>query len=178
MAPFHDLLSKTDRALAAYVIATATGVSGIAAMTYAGKRSLTKSRPNITAFAESWTPDPNNLGSYIIKASINVITSAVLTQGESEPDRRKASVSLVSSIFDVFYNSIDNLDTTPIADAITAAARALAVSDAANNSDLADFKCDEFQVTGGGLDFDAENAFWRDTLEIELHCRPVTNTEP
>lgn len=175
-SPYHKILSKTDRAVAAYLIAQDAGT---AANVHPGKRSLDKSLPNITVISDSWLPLPGAPGSCTVKCSVQVKTKAALTVGASDTVKpRRDSDALLAGAGDALNNFTERTDSTELADEITAAGRALAISDPDNEADMAEFKCDEIRIVGGGLQIDEEGTFWMDTIDLELIVRPSTDTEP
>ena len=87
------------------------------------------------------------------------------------------SEQFVSAVFDLFFTDLVQQDFTVLADNITAAGRALAAQDPANNGDLALFKCDEITFSGGSGDANQDGDFWEDVLNLTLYVRAVADTE-
>src|SRR5690349_20197885 len=101
-APFHVILSKSDRALVAFIIAQGAGTED---NTFPTRRALEKQLPVIICFCESAVPDPGNPGTSIVKANIIVKTSAVLEPTEANPDKpRVDGESIAAPVFDCFYS--------------------------------------------------------------------------
>lgn len=173
-APFQKMLSKTARALVAYILATPP--DGLTAVNCVPtKKSTDKTgTPLVICHCGQWSPDEANPGRSIVTADIIVKTE----NSGSDETKRKDSDALQGSTFDLFYSDIGTTDLTVLADAITNAARAVAASDPDNNADLADFKCDEIRILGGSVDCDEQATVWTDTLQIELYVRPSTDEEP
>jgi hypothetical protein len=166
-APWHNLLSKNDRALTAYIIA---GAAGTAADVFPAKTSREKDIFPVTyCLSESGSETAPYSGTYTIKASIEVISMAAKDVGQDSNALRLNSEQRVAKTFDLFHTNIDSASDKLAAD-ITAAARALAVSDPANHSDLADYTCQSAAILRVEQDFDGD--CWVDRLNLEMVSCP------
>lgn len=177
-APFHRILSKTDRALVAYIIAGGAGTSD---NVFPARKSLTRKLPMLVAFSDSFTPDEGNEATSIVKASIiSRSEAAIQADNGTNQDQELAADALAGNAYDLFYQSADGTQFSgaELGDLITASARAAATADATNNGDLVEFKCDHCRVTGGGLQFNSDEGCWEDSITLELVVRPSDETEP
>jgi hypothetical protein len=171
-APYHNLLSKLDRALMAYLIAKGAGT---AADVFPAKRSELKALPCTVLYSEKGTEIANNSGAYSCKTAVMVKTVAVNDIGQVAETARLASETRVAKTFDLFKQNFDApaADTSgeALATDITAAARALAISDPTHHADLADFTALDVIDKGIEAGFD-DNDVWVDTLNLEIPCCP------
>jgi hypothetical protein len=192
---YHNLLSKTARALAAYVLdAEIPGADND--HVWPVKSSLTKPLDEGVVILDClrWTADDGNPGRYLVEVRIVVktpvsnvpqIAPAIGAPGNpipvAPPDAPQAqrlnSEQFVSAVFDLFFTYLVQQDFTVLADNITAAGRALAAQDPTNNGDLALFKCDEITFSGGSGDANQDGDFWEDVLNLTLYVRAVADTE-
>jgi hypothetical protein len=166
-APYHNLLSKNDRALAAYLISKGVADSTIVV---AAKRSLDKTAPLVACFSESAVEQAIYSGTYKIVASVNVKTIGVQDAGEGSDAARLASDQLVAKTFDCLHLDIDSSGEN-LANDITLAARALSASAPAGNADLADYTC--LDISLKGIEAGVEGDAWVDTLKLEMVCCPA-----
>jgi hypothetical protein len=191
----HNLLSKTARALAAYVLdAEIPGAD--TQHVWPVKNSLDKTMDSGTVICDClrWTSDDGNPGRYLVETRIVIktpvsnvpqIAPAIGAPGNpppvAPPDapqvQRLNSEQFVSAVFDLFFTDLVQQDFTVLADNITASGRALAAQDPANNGDLALFKCDEITFGGGSGDANQDGDFWEDVLNLTLYVRAVSDTE-
>jgi hypothetical protein len=167
---YHNLLSKTGRACVAYIVAMAAqnSLANVqAANIYPTKGVADKviGAGMVICDAERWRSDDGNPGCYIVETRIVVKTPGT---------NLLASEQFVSQVFDLFFAGVVDQDNTAVADAITTAGQALATSDAVNNGDMAQFKCDEVFFDGGSVG-ETEN-FWEDVLNLTLRVRAVSGT--
>ena len=189
---YHNLQSKTARALAAYIInAGIPGADG--AHVWPVKNSLDKTLDSgmVVCDCLRWNSDEGNPGRYLIETRI-VVKTPVANQPQIAPappappivpavnsqTQRLSSESFVAAVFDLFFLDLVQQDYTQLADAITAAGRALAAADPANNGDLLIFKCDEVTFQGGSGDANQDGSYWEDVLNLTLFVRAVTDSEP
>lgn len=166
-APYHNILSKLDRALVAYLIAQNAGTE---ADVFPAKRSQNKKLPCTICYSEKGEETVVNTGTYTIKSSIMVKTSAIDDAGQADGTARLTSEARVANTFDQFKKDVDS-GTDKLAEDITNAARALAAADPAKNGDLADFTCQSVVDRGPEAGFD-ENDAWVDTLNLEIVACP------
>lgn len=173
---YHNLRSKLNRAVAAYLVSAGCGsVNDI----LPAQSTATRPYPNTTVKSTIGTPDPPLSGDYRVKLHISIKGSA--TQGVSEPNPQLSRVNFdnrVSQTFDALMESDNGIDLEATAVLITAAGRALAVpadgSPAAilfaqNNADMADFSCLQW-VDGGFGDGPAndEGCSWEEILIFDV----------
>ena len=162
-APWHNLLSKNDRALMAYIIA---GNAGTSADVFPAKSSREKETfPTTYCFSQIGTgEDFPYSGTYTIKTRIEVRTMAAV-----KSDPRLESETRVAKTFDLFHTDVDTAGDK-LADDITAAARALAASDPAHHADLADYTCQDIKLVSVEQDVDGD--CWVDILNLEMVSCP------
>jgi hypothetical protein len=160
---YHNVLSKTDRALVAFIISEGAGTE---ADTYPAKRSLDKDLPNTTAFSES-AKQEDGAGQYRVATSIIVRTSADIDAGQDETEPKANSEARQSATFDCFkrYITADN-DDSALAAAITTAARAT------SDADLQDFTILRVMDNGIALTCDESGSVWSDVQSLELIVCP------
>ncbi len=177
---YHNVLSKTARALAAYIIAAEiTGADE--GHVFPVKNSLDKQLDSGLVICDClrWTSDEGNPGRYLVETRISIKTPVAIQPQDVTPQtERLASEQFVAAVFDLFFTNLVQQDFTQLADAITAAGRQLSVADPQNNSDLAQFKCDEVTFSGGSGDANQDGTFWEDVLNLTLFVRPVADGEP
>ena len=169
-APYNNLLSKLDRALMAFVVA---GGAGTFADVFPAKRSQAKGLPDTICYSEKGDEVGTGNATRNCKSSIMVRTSGA-EDGQAEQTARLASEQRVGKTFDLFKTVVaGQLDTSgeDVATQITAAARALAISDPTNHADLADFTALDVIDKGVAAGFDDDDA-WVDTLHLEVICAP------
>jgi hypothetical protein len=176
-APFHRILSKTDRALVAYLIAGGAGTSD---NVFPARKSIDRKLPMLVAFSDSFTPVEGAEAISVVKSSIiSRSEAAIQPDNSTDQDQELAADALAANAYDLFYSSDDaEVDPTQLADAITSAARDAAAADPTNNGDLLEFKCDQARVTGGALEFNSDQGCWEDSITLELIVRPSDQTEP
>ena len=185
---FHNLLSKTGRACAAYIISSAAALAVAPAPPFAAgtnvfpvKNSLDKALDSgmVICDAVRWNSDEGNPGRYLVETRIVCKTPvASQPQDATTQTQRLTSEQFVAAVFDLFFNDLVQQDNTQLADNITTAARACAAQDPANNADLLLFKVDEVVFTGGSGDANQDGTYWEDVLNLVLYVRPVAISEP
>lgn len=175
---FHNLLSKTARACAAYIVNA--DLAGVGQNVYPVKNSGDKQIGNGLVICDClrWTSDPGNPGRYLVETRIVCQTPASPQPTDpAAPVERIASEEFVSQVFDLFFTDVVQQDNTQLADLITAAGQQLAATDPDNNGDMAYFKCDEIVFEGGSGDANEDGAFWEDVLNLTLFVRAVNVSE-
>jgi hypothetical protein len=167
-APFHNVLSKLDRALVAYIIAQSAGV---AADTVPGKLSLDKPLPLTVCSSEQASELPEAPYSAVFKVDSAIIekSEAAIDAGAADSAPKGATEDRVAKTFDCFYTDVDSAGDKLAAD-ITAAARATA------DADLADFTVINVSVKNVQAGFDEEGSAWMDTMNLEVICCPKNVT--
>ena len=182
-APYHNLRSKLDRAIVAYLISA--GAGSIDDVLSSRTRKARKF-PNTTVKAGRGVPDPPYSGNYRVTVYVSIKYSA--TQEVKEPNPGLARTQFdqrVAQTFDALMQSDNQQDLHQTATLITAAGRNLAVDpnngtdpvtkqEAENNADMADFTIMQWidQGFGSGPDEDAEGNNWEEVLMFEALCCP------
>lgn len=177
-APYHNLRSKLNRAIAAYLISK--GVGGPSDTGPANARTLS-TYPRTTVRATIGKPEPPLTGNYRVPVHVSIKASA--TQEPDEPNldiARKLFDERLANVFDALMQSDDDQTLRKTADDITAAGRALAVAVdaspeavqfAANNADMVDFTLLGWYDGGfGDGEPDAEGNAWEEILIFEALC--------
>jgi hypothetical protein len=151
---YHVILSKNDRALVAYLIAKGAGT---AADTWPAKSSSDKDLPHTVCWSERAVENPPGSCTYDVTTSILVKCNLADTSARQSDAR-------VAAIGDAMHIGMNSSGADLAAD-ITAAARAAAVADPENNSDLEDFTMQDILDKGADAAFD-ELGVWTDTLNF------------
>ncbi len=162
----HNILSKTDRALAAYLISVGAGTS---ADVYPAKRAEDKALPDTICFSNKAHLMTPNSGVYVVTAMVSVRSSpaADITETTETPDEKKeTSEERVAATFDAFWSGVDSSGES-LGEAITDAARAT------GDADLQNFtvQCCVVQTQQAG--YDERGNAWTDTIELELVVNPA-----
>lgn len=167
-APWHNLLSKNDRALMAYVIA---GGAGSTNDVFPAKTSREKEIFPVTyCFSENGTgEDFPYSGTYTIKARIEVRTMAAIDANQDSDDPRQTSEERVAKTFDLFHTDVDSA-ADKLAEDISSAARALAVSNPQKHADLADYTCMGVKLVS--IEQEVDGDCWIDILNLEMISCP------
>ncbi len=167
-APFHRILSKTERALVAYLIAQGAGT---AATILAGKNSASKTLPISVVWGKHWELDPPHSREFNVDITIAVKCQLALDAGQTGNVNTLASDALLGPIFGSFTEpDPNNVEAIPVA--ITNAARIAAINDPDNNGDLADFTCLAIMAQSGDSDAVEKEGVWIDTMDLKLRCSP------
>jgi hypothetical protein len=169
MAGFHNILSKCDRALVAYLIAQGAGTEGDI---FPAKNSAGKEAPCTICWSERFEEEGAYSGTFCVHASVMVRTQAAVDYGEEANAPKLTSEARVRATFDAFYTDVDTAGDK-LAAAITAAARASGPDD--NPGDLADFTALNVSVKSGEAAFDErhDGSVWVDTINLEITCAPA-----
>ena len=167
-APYHNLLSKNDRALVAYIVAN--GMGTIETVVPA-KWSIHKPFPVTVCYSQRATEVAPFSATYAVESVIMIKTSASVDLGEDMCAPRLASEALVAGTFDLFHISIDS-SAEKLAANITIAARALAVSNPVHFGDLADYTAIGIQSKIIEAGQEADGDAWIDTLHVTVICAP------
>jgi len=162
----HNICSKLDQAIIAYIISKQAGT---AADVYGAKRSLTKNIPCTICWTHTARPHPERpySGEYLAESFIEVRTSAPKEVDQTPDDPRTESDARVSNTFDLFYITGDNEGET-LGDTITAAAISAGVRD---------FTINSVRVVEENQGFNPRTAVqqgncWIDTIHIQSVCAP------
>jgi len=168
-APYHNLRSKLNRAIAAYLIGAGAGTVDD---TFPATSVKPKGYLNTTIKSQIGRPEVPNTGIYRITVHVIIRGSAVMEN--AEPNLESARLGFedrLSTVCDALMQS-DGRGLKVTATAITAAGRALATGDdAANNADMGDFTVTAWYDAGFGAgEADAEGTAWEEVLIFEAVC--------
>lgn len=164
--PSHNILSKTDRALVAYLISVEAGT---AADVYPAKRSEDKALPDTLCFSSRARLVRPHSGIYTVTAMVQVRTDPSIDVDQTAAEKKETSEERVGNTFDAFWAGVVSSSSEALAEAITAAARA---STAEGDADLADFTVQACEVENMEAGFDPKGNAWTDTIELELVVCP------
>lgn len=170
---YHNILSKLDRAIAAYLISEEVGTAG---NVFPAKRSKDRESPCVVAWSERAAETAPGTGTFTVTASIIVRSIATADAGEDPDDVAAASDALLAAVADALTPEENDQNGERLADAITAAARAEAAANP-KNADLADFTCLYVTDKGPEAAFEDETGDWIDTLNKEIVCCPSALAE-
>jgi hypothetical protein len=156
----YNLLSKCDRAVAAYLISDGAGT---ATDVFPAKRSGDLPNPPFTVvMSEGGSEEVQFSGVYNVSVTIEVHTNACPDEDQDTEQMRLDSDERTAATFDTMHDKFfQNGDQ--LADLITAAAAGAGISDFSVDN-VTDFKFSQ-----GRGEKDGE---WIDTLEFRLICRP------
>jgi len=168
MANYHNLLSKCDRALAAYLLSKGAGTSDDV---LPAKNSAERPLPATVCFSSKGAEAAPYSGTYLIESSIMVRTGGAVELNAGASDARRASEERVAKTFDAFHTNLDS-SGDKLADDITAAARALAIANPTDHGDLADFTVQNVMIKGVDAGFEDGTVVWIDTLDLQLVACP------
>lgn len=167
-APYHNLLSKNDRAIAAYLVSIGAGTT---ADVFPAKRSQSRQTPCTIIYSESADEVAPYSATYTIKTSVMIRTYSGQDYDEADADKRKACDQRVATTFDGF-----NMDTDTAADKlaadITTAARADALANS-DNADLADYTMQNLRVVSIEQGQESDVDAWVDTINLECIACPA-----
>jgi hypothetical protein len=169
--PKHNLGSKLDRAIVAFLVA-----GGITGNVYPAKRSAAKELPNVVVGARDMDMAP---GDSLSGNRAAVVTIAVRYKPEIKPEinaeddesqeQRVDSDELFAQVLDLVMTYGQSTDL--LCDAINAAAQAQAVADPTNSADLADFSVFGIELLGETRGFD-DDGIWNEMIRLRCHCAP------
>ncbi len=156
----HNLLSKCDRALVAYLIDQGAGTpEGV----YPAKRSADKTLPDTVCHCDNAIETAPYSGTYTVTATINVRSQAAITiEGDDQDQPRDYSDARVAATFDAFHKSTDT-SGVGLGELITAAGAAAGV---------ADLTILDVSVKHINAGFAEKGSTWIDTLALELIACP------
>lgn len=159
---YHNLLSKCDRALVAYLISSGAGTVDDV---FHHKRAddIPSVLPYTACFAQTADELIPFSGVYKVKASVTIHTNAAPDLDQNTEQMQLDSDARVAATFDAMHDLyIQSGDQ--LADLITAAAASAGISD---------FTVQSISVgpieQGKG---DKDKGEWIDTIDMELICRP------
>lgn len=166
---FHNILSKADRALVAYLVNLGAGTT---ADVWPAKRSEDKFLPCTICWSHSAKPCDGvpYSGVYEVEAFIEVRTPGVIEENQTADEPRQSSDDRVAAAFDCFFQNVDS-SGEKLGEAITLAGRG------SGQTDLSDFTVLNCRVVDVNQGFNSRikeqrgNA-WIDVLHLELTCCP------
>jgi hypothetical protein len=173
-ASYHNLLSKCDRALVAYIVAQGAGSLDDV---FPAKRSQDRALPCTVCYSEKAEEVAPYSGTYLVHSSLIIRTEAPADAGEDEAQKPLDSDARVAQTFDLFHLDIDSAGDK-LADDITKAARALAAKDPAHYGDLNDFTLLDVIIKGPEAGFEQGSVAWTDTLNLDLVACPANVDDP
>lgn len=180
-APYSNLRSKLNRAIAAYLVSVGAGsIEDVAPANSAGSSKY----PNTTVRATMSKADVALTGLRRISVQISIKGSATI--GINEPNKDVSRLNFdtrVANTDDALMQTDDGQTLRATAGLIAAAGRALAVvvdpNDpksvlfAANNADMVDFTCQGWYDVGeGDGEANEEGCSWEEILMFEALCSP------
>jgi len=158
----HNILSKVDRALAAYLVSVGAGTINDV---YPAKRSDNKALPNTVCHSMKWRYAVPHSGVYVVSAQVMVKTLGAPELDQPALDVENQSTFRVADTFDAFFAGVDS-SSEALAAAITAAARGTAAED------LQDFTIQTCEALGGDAGNDRNGPAWVDSIDLEIVCCP------
>jgi hypothetical protein len=161
--PAHNILSKTDRALVAYLIAAGAGTADDI---YPAKRAADKLLPDTICYSSRARMLVPHSGVYVVSAMVQVRTDPNVDVDVTAEEKTSASEERVGATFDAFFAGVTS-SSSALAAAITDAARA------AGDSDLQDFTVQSCEVLTQEAGFNEKGNAWTDTLDLELVVCPA-----
>jgi mRNA-degrading endonuclease toxin of MazEF toxin-antitoxin module len=164
--PSHNLASKLDRALAAYLVSESVADAD---QIYTAKRGAQKALPNVIV---STTQLDIPEGDFYSGNRIATVVAAVRydpAADETEATRLEAD-ALFGRLVDAFEKQ-NGGDSALLCDAINAAAWAKAASEPDDHADLAEFSCIGLVPLGEGHGYD-ETGVWHDHVRLRVWCCP------
>jgi hypothetical protein len=161
----HNICSKTDRALVAYLISEQAGTADDV---YPAKRPSDKGLPDTICFSSRARLETPHSGVYVVTAMVQVRTDPTIDTDQTAEDKKQTSEDRVAATFDAFWAEVDSA-SDKLAEAITTAARA---STATGDEDLADFTVQACTVVSQEAGFDPKGNAWTDTIELEMVVCP------
>lgn len=167
-APFHNLLSKNDRALMAYLISVSAGT---AADVFPAKRSGNKTAPCTICWSKKADPCGDYSGTWTIQGAVIIRTLAPVDAGADAEQPRLDSETRVAKTFDAFHMDLDS-SGDKLAEDITMAARALAAADPSRHGDMADYTVLNLVIKGPEAGFEEDSEAWNDRLNFEMVACP------
>lgn len=167
MSNYHNLLSKCDRALVAYIVAQK---AGSLQDTVPAKWSLDRALPLTVCYSDRAVEAAPYSGTYVVTAAIMVRSPMAVELQAEDADALLASDARVQRTFNAFHTNIDSAGDK-LADAITSAARKLA-SENSRYADLGDFTALDVSIKSIEGSVEEGTTVWVDTLNLEVVCCP------
>ena len=168
---FHTICSKCDRALVAYLIGLDVGTTD---NIFPAKRSLDKGINTVVCWSHTASPADSAFpysGNYAVEAFVEVRTSGVVEETQSDVQPRQDADTLVGDVFDAFFTAADQQSGDSLATAITQAARS------AGDADLQNFTAYSVKVVGQSQGFNPRTVIeqgnaWVDSIHLQITCCP------
>lgn len=165
---FHNILSKAQRAVVAYLISAGAGTD---ADIFPAKHAETVDFLPFTAVAATdWSPavEGSNRATFIVKVTVEIHTNCSQARGEDAETMRSDSDDRVQNTFDALsFADTNSQDGYVLGELITEAARS-----AGGSTDLAQFTCISAKMTGGDQGHSEKESEWLDSVDLELLCVP------
>ncbi len=159
--PSHNILSKTDRAIMAYLISADAGTD---ADVFPAKLSIDKDLPCTVCFSDraEW-----NGSGWLVSSAVSVRTAAGIDVDQSATEPKDLSEERVGKTFDAIMTGIDDSGQGhELGELITTAARN------SGDSDLSDFTIETVNIKGVEAGFEGKVSCWLDTFTLELLVVP------
>lgn len=157
----HNICSKTDRALVAYIISQDAGTEDDV---YPAKRGGDKTFPDTICFSSRARMMTPHSGVYTVEAMVQVRTDPSVDVDQTAEEKKETSEERVAATFDAFMR-VDS-SSAQLAEAITEAARAT------GDADLQDFTVQACTVEKHEAGFSEKGNAWLDTLDLEVVVCP------
>jgi len=170
-APFHNILSKVDRALVAFLISKEAGTAED--VLPAKRGGNVPPAPFTVCYGSKASETIANSADF--EAEVEIVVKSQAAQ-ESPDDTtlalELASEQRVAKTFDCFFEGRTAGGNETVAAEITAAARAQAAEDPTRSADLADFSCFSVKIGHVEQGFEEDTGMWVDRLSLVLTCCP------
>lgn len=174
-APYHNLRSKLNRALVAYLVSQSAG-DAASVVPFASRLPKEFNADGVVTIvrARMGRPDTKFTGNYSITAHLIIRGSAAQDPSAAEPGdeaARKAFDERIAKTYDAMMQSSDGQTLRWTAYEISDQGRALATSSPADNADMADFTV--LRVEDGGFgdpDPNEQDHIWEEVLVFEITC--------
>jgi len=156
----HNILSKTDRAIKAYLASV-----GVAAdVLYTGKNSGDKGSPAIIVYSERASLPMAPSAVYDITVNVLVKTIPCVEPDQTQDQVKDTSEELVTQVFDALFCGLEDSGHR-LGELVTAAARNV-------GGDLANYTATEIVPDGVEAGVDAKGNAWIDTLVLKVLACP------
>jgi hypothetical protein len=158
---FHNILSKCDQALAAYLISLGIGDE---TTIYPSKRALDIENPPYTSCVSvSAKTTAQYSGNWTVEAHIETHTNAAPDKSEDTTTMQEDSNDLASQVADAFLSyNVGDQSGSGLAEAITSAAQ----------SEGIEFTALDVKVTEVEQGRTEKQGEWVDTVTLEIICVP------
>lgn len=163
---FHNLASKLDRAIVAYLISKGAGTE---ADTFPAKRSQDKDVPQTVVYTKDLAPLDGDVNSGTREASVEISITYDVVNPDGTQTARKASDERTADVFDALNTQGQSTDL--LCDAINAAAWARAEANP-DDADLADFSAIGIAPNGESQGFIGDKGAWTDIIKLKIICCP------